>query len=43
MSSPSRSLKQRLLLTMCLALASSRGIAQNNYLEYKSPDWYFLG
>ena len=27
-----------------LPFASSRGIAQQpNYLEYKSPDWYFLG
>lgn len=45
MSSPSRSLTQRLLLTVCLALASSPAIAQNNnnYLDYKSPDWYFLG
>jgi hypothetical protein len=43
MSSPSPALARRLLLTLCLALASSRAIAQNNYLDYKSPDWYFLG
>jgi hypothetical protein len=43
MSSSSRSLKQLLLVTVSLALASAAGIAQSSYLDYKSPDWYFLG
>src|SRR6187399_2013685 len=43
MPSPARTTKQVLLVTACLALASLGVIAQNNYLDYKSPDWYFLG
>jgi len=43
MSSPSRSLIPLVLATVCLALASGVVTAQTNYLDYKSPDWYFLG
>jgi hypothetical protein len=47
MSSRSRSLIQWFLVAVCLAFAPGRAHAhahpQNNYLDYKSPDWYFLG
>src|SRR5262245_45582963 len=44
MSLPSRSLILLLLVTVCVALAPGRAHAQQpNYLDYKSPDWYFLG
>jgi hypothetical protein len=38
-------MKQLLLVTLCLALAPSSSFAQAapNYLDYKNPDWYFLG
>jgi len=32
-----------LAIAACLTIASAAAVAQTNYLDYKSPDWYFLG